>query len=65
MIVKELGEENKKAVILLHGGGLSWWNYTDEIELLKSQFHVIVPILDGHSGSNADFVSLSITPPVT
>lgn len=58
MTIKKFGTENKETVILLHGGGLSWWNYLDEIELLKNQFQVIVPILDGHSKSDHDFTSI-------
>lgn len=57
MIVKEFGEIDKDTLILLHGGGLSWWNYKDEIELLKNDFHIVVPILDGHSGSDRYFTS--------
>ena len=44
--------------MLLHGGGLSWWNYTDEIERLRSRFHIVIPALDGHAGSDADFTSI-------
>ena len=58
MEFKEYGIKNKDMIILLHGGGLSWWNYIDEIELLKDKFHIIVPILDGHSGSDKDFTSI-------
>ncbi len=58
MFVTEFGIKNEEVIILLHGGGLSWWNYTDEIELLKNRFHVIIPVLDGHSGSDADFTSI-------
>ncbi|MGN0797284.1 MAG: alpha/beta fold hydrolase [Christensenellales bacterium] len=58
MVVKEYGSENKDVVVLLHGGGLSWWNYIDEIELLKNDFHLIIPILDGHSGSDCDFSTI-------
>ena len=58
MIVKEFGIENEEVIVLLHGGGLSWWNYMDEIELLKNRFHVILPALDGHAGSDADFTSI-------
>ena len=58
MIVTEFGIKNEEVIILLHGGGLSWWNYTDEIELLKNQFHIILPALDGHSGSDADHTSI-------
>lgn len=58
MHFKEYGTENHDIIILLHGGGLSWWNYIDEIELLKNDFHLIIPILDGHSGSDKDFTSI-------
>lgn len=58
MTVKEYGSENKDTVLLLHGGGLSWWNYLDEIELLKDKFRVVIPILDGHNESSDDFTSI-------
>ncbi len=58
MFVTEFGIKNEEVIVLLHGGGLSWWNYTDEIELLKNRFHIIIPALDGHSGSDADFTSI-------
>ena len=58
MRYKEYGKENSQAVIFLHGGGLSWWNYHEEAELLKNDFHVILPILDGHAGSDAHFTTI-------
>lgn len=58
MTIKTFGRENKDTVILLHGGGLSWWSYRDEVGLLKNQFQVIVPILDSHSESDCDFTSI-------
>ena len=58
MKYREYGKENSRAVILLHGGGLSWWNYREEAELLKNDFHVILPILDGHAGSDAHFTTI-------
>lgn len=58
MVIKEYGTQNNEVIILLHGGGLSWWNYMDEIELLKNDFHLIIPILDGHSGSDRIFTSI-------
>ena len=58
MIVKEYGKSNKDIIILLHGGGLSWWNYEEVSEILKSDYHLILPILDGHSGSDRDFTSI-------
>ncbi len=58
MEYKEYGSKNNEIIILLHGGGLSWWNYMDEIELLEDKFHIIIPILDGHSGSDTNFTSI-------
>ena len=59
MEYKEYGAKNNDIIVLLHGGGLSWWNYIDEIGLLKDDFHIVIPILDGHSGSDADFTSIA------
>lgn len=58
MVVHEYGEENKEIILLLHGGGLSWWNYRKEAEILKDRFHVIIPVLDGHAGSDENFKSI-------
>lgn len=30
----EYGKENSEVIMMLHGGGLSWWNYRKEAELL-------------------------------
>lgn len=54
----EYGNENTEVIMLLHGGGLSWWNYRQEAELLKDRYHVVIPILDGHAGSDAPFTSI-------
>ena len=51
----EYGNQNPETVILLHGGGLSWWNYRDVAQLLSDRFHVVLPILDGHADSAAPF----------
>ena len=58
MKYQEYGVGNKETIILLHGGGLSWWNYRDVAELLKDEYHVILPILDGHAGSDRSFTSI-------
>ncbi len=58
MNYKEYGLKNKDIIILLHGGGLSWWNYIDEIGLLEDEFHIVIPILDGHSDSDTNFISI-------
>lgn len=54
----EYGNQNPETVILLHGGGLSWWNYRDVAQLLSDRFRVILPILDGHADSDAPFTSI-------
>ena len=54
----EYGNQNPETVILLHGGGLSWWNYRDASQLLSERFHVVLPILDGHADSDAPFTSI-------
>lgn len=55
---KEYGKENSKVMVLLHGGGLSWWNYREVAEKLQAVYRVILPVLDGHAGSDRDFTSL-------
>lgn len=58
MKVIEYGKENPDVIVLLHGGGLSWWNYRREAELLSDRFHILLPVLDGHAGSEDDFESI-------
>ena len=57
----EYGAHNSKTVILLHGGGLSWWNYREVTQLLADKYHVVLPILDGHADSDAPFNSIEDT----
>ena len=54
----EYGNQNPETVILLHGGGLSWWNYREVTQLLADKYHVVLPILDGHADSDAPFTSI-------
>jgi len=54
----EYGKEHKEVIILLHGGGLSWWNYREVGAKLSSDYHVFLPILDGHAESSCDFTSI-------
>ena len=54
----EYGKENSDVMILLHGGGLSWWNYKEAAEILQTDYHVILPILDGHAGSEQQFTTI-------
>lgn len=58
MRVVEVGQENQDVIVLLHGGGFSWWQYQAQMDLLCENYHVVLPILDGHAGSDADFTSI-------
>ena len=54
----EYGKDNKEVFLLLHGGGLSCWNYRKIADLLCDKYHIVLPILDGHSGSDKPFTSI-------
>lgn len=54
----EYGRQNRDVIVLLHGGGLSWWNYREAAELLQKDYRVILPILDGHAGSDRNFTTI-------
>lgn len=58
MVFHEYGTDQKDTVLLLHGGGLSWWNYQEAAELLQDEYHIILPILDGHSGCDRSFTTI-------
>lgn len=59
MLFKEFGDKNNPAILLLHGGGLSWWSLKPQIELLKDDYFVVTPIIDGHGDDwNNTFVSI-------
>ena len=58
MTVREFGKQNQDTILLLHGGGLSWWNYREAAELLAVLYHVVLPVLDGHAGSDAPFTTI-------
>ena len=58
MQYQEYGRDKAETIFLLHGGGLSWWNFKNEAELLQSSYHVILPILDGHADSDQPFSTI-------
>ena len=58
MTLTEFGKQNKDTILLLHGGGLSWWNYREVAKLLAEQYHVVLPVLDGHGDSDAPFTTI-------
>ena len=58
MRVLEFGQQNDHVILFLHGGGLSWWNYRAVAQKLAEQYHVVLPVLDGHADSDAPFTSI-------
>ncbi len=58
MNYREYGSDQKEPILLLHGGGLSWWNYRETAERLQTDFHIILPILDGHAGCDRPFSTI-------
>ena len=58
MTVKEYGQQNPQVILLLHGGGLSWWNYRETARKLAERYHVVLPVLDGHADSAAPFTTI-------
>lgn len=59
MLFKEFGDRNRPVIILLHGGGLSWWSLQKQIEVLQTKYYVVTPIIDGH-GEDCSTVFTSI-----
>ena len=58
MKVVEYGKAEADVMILLHGGGLSWWSCQEAAQLLAERFHVVIPVLDGHAESGVPFTSI-------
>ena len=58
MTVVEFGQEKEDVILLLHGGGLSWWNYREVAQRLAAQYHVVLPVLDGHADSDVPFTRI-------
>ena len=58
MTAEEFGQHNSEIILLLHGGGLSWWNYREAAKILSAQYHVVLPVLDGHADSDAPFTTI-------
>ena len=59
MQIIEFGTQYREILMLLHGGGLSWWNYRTQAELLADRYHVVLPVLDGHAGADAPFAGIA------
>ena len=54
----EYGKQNPDVILLLHGGGLSWWNYREVAQKLAERYRVVLPVLDGHADSDAPFATI-------
>ena len=44
----EFGNRNLPPILLIHGGGSSWWNYLRQARILSEDYRVILPTLNGH-----------------
>lgn len=44
----EYGDKKSPSIMLIHGAGWSYWLYLQEARLLQHQYHVILPVIDGH-----------------
>lgn len=58
MRVQEFGQQHPHVIMLLHGGGLSWWNHREVAKILSAQYHVVLPVLDGHADSDTPFTTI-------
>jgi pimeloyl-ACP methyl ester carboxylesterase len=53
------GNTDLPLVVLLHGGGLSWWSWQPVIDLLVKDYCVMTPIIDGHGNAYQNtFISI-------
>ena len=53
------GHSDDPVILLLHGGGLSWWSLEPIAKSLAGRFHVVTPVIDGH-GEDGETTFLSI-----
>jgi pimeloyl-ACP methyl ester carboxylesterase len=59
MMFLEFGNKESQTIILLHGGGLSYWSLLGVVELLINDYHIVTPIIEGH-GENGHETFVSI-----
>ena len=54
----EFGDKNLPSILLIHGGGSSWWNYLRQARILSKEYRIILPTLNGHGEEyQLDYVS--------
>jgi len=54
MLFKEFGKPDRPVIVLLHGGGLSWWSMEEAIGRLSGEYRVVAPVIDGHGEDGAE-----------
>ena len=59
MKFRTFGDKNLPAIVLLHGGGLSWWSLQKIVHELQPSYYVVTPIIDGH-GEDGEETFISI-----
>ena len=58
MIFHEFGDKDLPSILLIHGGGSSWWNYLRQARIISKKYRVILPTLNGHGEEyQLDYVS--------
>lgn len=59
MLYKQFGNPNHPTIVLIHGGGVSWWMWQPQIEALQNDYHIITPIIEGHGeAADTEFISI-------
>lgn len=59
MLCKEFGAKDAPCIVLLHGGGLSWWSWLPVIRQLENDYRVLVPVIDGYGEASGQmFISI-------
>ena len=54
----EFGDKKSPYILLIHGGGSSWWNYLRQARILSHKYYVILPTLNGHGEEyQKDYIS--------
>lgn len=48
MLFREFGDPQAPVIVLLHGGGLSWWALEEVIARFRERYLVVAPVIDGH-----------------
>lgn len=59
MLYKQFGNPNNPTIVLIHGGGVSWWMWQPQIGALQNDYHIITPIIEGHGeAADTEFTSI-------